>query len=224
VNDNKGRLVVIREGHGEAGAIENLVIRTIQHLGLFHNPFSALPPSNRFTITSPGGAIRAAQIAATQYPGSVLLTADLDDGCPADVAPARAAALRAEAFSFPVALVFFHREFETLAVSIAGSLAGRELRSPAGRPILTLATPSVLLENPEQPRDAKGWVARELMGGVKYKPTVHQLPLTRVMDIEALQVARLSSFRRLESALLFLAREVREARAGVYPPAATKVF
>ena len=104
-----------------------------------------------------------------------------------------------------------------MALSIASSLAGRELRSPTGKPILTLGMPSSLPSHPESPRDAKGWVSRELMGGVTYKPTVHQLPLTRAMSIPDLHAAALSSFRRLETALEFLAREVRAGGTGVYP-------
>ncbi len=218
---NRDRLVIIREGHGEAGAIENLVVRTVRSLGLFHHPFASLPQSPRYTITSPAGAVRAAQIAAAQAPGAALLTADLDDECPAKVAPTYAKTLAEQHFTFPLAIVFFHREFETLAVSIAGSLAGRELKSPAGQSILTLQTPTARLDNPERPRDAKGWVSRELMGGLHYKPTVHQLPLTREMRIEDLRAAGLSSFRRLESALLFLAEQVRSQSIGVYPAPAS---
>ena len=99
------RLVVIREAHGEAGAIENLVIRTVQALGLHHRPFSSLPESPRFTITTIDSALRAAHIASSQRPDAALLTADLDDACPAEMAPRFAAALQKEGLPFPVAAV-----------------------------------------------------------------------------------------------------------------------
>lgn len=212
-----GRLVVIREGHGEAQSIENLVVRTARELGLFPDIFQSIPDSQRFVISSAGQAVRAAEIAAVQSPSAVLLTADLDDACPKSVAPEFAAAVREKSFSFPIAIVLFYREFETLAISVSDRLPGRELKSPAGQLIVTLTSPSAIPEDPEQFRDAKGWVGRNLMGGKSYKPTVHQLPLTRAMKVEELRAANLSSFRRLESGLRFLGDQVSAGQAGVYP-------
>lgn len=211
-----GRLLVIREGHGEAGAIENLTVRAIQGLGL-DSTFWSIPPSPRFVITSPESAVRAAAIAAESQPAAALLTADLDDGCPKFDAPRFSAAIRAEVFPFPIAVVLFYREFETLAISVADRLGGRELVSTKGQSILTL-TAAEVPSDPEAPRDAKGWVSRELMEDVSYKPTVHQLPLTRKLDVDELRAAGLSSYRRLESALQFLAAEVNAGTAGCYPP------
>lgn len=212
-----GRLVVIREGHGEAQSIENLVARTAKGIGLYPHPFWSIPESQRYVISSPERAVRAAEIAAVQNPSAALLTADLDDECPKDAAPAFAAAVRANGFSFPVAIVLFYREFETLAISVADHLAGRELKSPAGQAIVTLSAPSTMPDDPETFRDAKGWVGRNLMDGESYKPTVHQLPLTRAMKVDELRQADLSSFRRLESALRFLGDQVAAGEAGVYP-------
>ncbi|MFG1950702.1 hypothetical protein [Micromonospora sp. NPDC048830] len=214
-----GRLVIIREGRGEDGSVENLVVRTGKELGVMPSPFWSIPPSPRYAITTPEQAVRAARIAATLNPSAALLTADLEDSCPATAAPRFADAVAKAGVGFPVAVLFFYREYETLAISIARSLGGSVLKSPTGQAIITLQSPQSVPSNPEQLRDAKGWVERELMGGVSYKPTVHQLPLTRAMKIAELRAAGLSSFRRLESALTFLATEVREGRAGIYPKA-----
>ncbi|MBT0769714.1 hypothetical protein KIH74_12320 [Kineosporia sp. J2-2] len=173
--------------------------------------------SPRYVISSPERAVNAARIAATLEPAAAILTADLEDSCPAKDAPVFAQAVRNEGLSFPVAIVFFFREFETLAISVAPSLTGKTLRSPAGKPICTLGSPRNIPSSPEGPRDAKGWVSMELMGGLPYKPTVHQLPLTRAMRIADLRAGGLSSFVRLERGLHFLANEVRTGGTGVYP-------
>lgn len=215
----EGRLVIIREGHGESQSIENLVHRTGKELGVIPSSFWSMPAAPRYVISSPERAVRAAEIAATLRPAACLLTADFEDGCPSKDAPAFAEAVGAAGLPFPVAVVLFYREFETLAISVASQLGGRELRSPAGQAILTLQAPKEVPVDPEAPRDAKGWVSKHLMGGASYKPTIHQYPLTKVMGVTELQVADLSSFRRLQSAMHFLADEVANGRAGVYPPA-----
>ena len=74
-----GRLVVIREGHGEANSIENLVVRLCKDCGFYPAPFSSIPDSQRFVISSTDSAVRAAEIAAQQRPSAALLTADLED-------------------------------------------------------------------------------------------------------------------------------------------------
>jgi hypothetical protein len=207
----------MREGRGEEGSIENLIARALVDLGLHPRVFDSLPKSPRFTITTPERAVQAARIAAKLRPDAVLLTADLEDGCPSTDAPLFAAEVRKAAIGFPIAIVFFYREYETLAISIAPRLVGRQLLSPTGKAILTVQAPANLPMNPEQPRDAKGWIGRELFGGLPYKPTIHQLPLTRLMGINELRSADLSSYRRLESGLTFLAEEVRSGGRAVYP-------
>lgn len=213
-----GRLVIIREGHGEAGAVENLVSRIGTDLGVIPTVLASIPPSPRIVVTNSETAIHACEVASRLRPDAVLLTADLDDYCPAEHAPAIAADLRERSFNFPVALVFFHREYETLAISVAAHLGARELRSPAGQVVGILKTPDDLPSDAEIFRDAKGWVGRNLMGGASYKPTTHQLPLTRAMRLDELRAAGLSSYRRLENAVQFLGREVAGGNTGVYPP------
>ena len=100
--------------------------------------------------------MRAGRIAEKLDPDAAMLTADLDDDCPRDVAPRIAARLREENFGFPVAMVFFHREFETLALSIAPALGGRQLWSRAGQPVEVLLHLVTVPDDPESVRDAKG--------------------------------------------------------------------
>lgn len=213
-----GRLVLVREGFGEAGSLEKLVARVLHSRGHFPDPIRSFPESIRKAVTSETSAVQSVEIAARYSPDAVLVTADCDDLCPAEFAPSLASAIRARGFDFPVALVLFYREYETLAISIADSLDGQVLKSTAGTIITTMKFSGELPENPEQFRDAKGWLSRNLLDGQSYKPTLHQMPLTSRMGLDELRTAGLSSFRRLESAADFLAAELRAGTAGVYPP------
>lgn len=212
-----GRLVIVREGHGEQGAIEKLIARLARSAGLIPSPIASIPESIRHVVTSPESALVAAEIAARYSPNALLITADCDDSCPKDLAPQISTALRQRAFPFPIATVLFYREYETLAVSIANRLDGSTLRSPGGTTIATLSLTTSMPSDPETFRDAKGWIKRHLMGGQSYKPTTHQLPLTNQMNIDDLRAADLSSFRRLETAIRFLAEEMNQGTSNTYP-------
>lgn len=212
-----GRLVLVREGHGEAEALETLVARVALGLGLFPSPISSMPESIRRPVTSGATAVAAVEIAARYNPDAVLVTADCDDLCPRDLAPDLAASIRARGFSFPVAVVLFYREYETLAISVAARLDGLELKSSNGTPIVTMQYESDTPTDPEIFRDAKGWITRNLFGGHPYKPTAHQKALTAVLKLSDLEEADLSSFRRLRSALAFLANEMQTSGTATYP-------
>ncbi len=54
------------------------------------------------------------------------------------------------------------------------------------------------------------------MGKAYYKPTLDQLPLTRMIDFQTLRSANIPCFETLERALIFLARNL--DTGGVYPP------
>jgi len=212
-----GRLVIVREGHGEQGAIERLIARVAKSAGLIPSPIASIPESIRHVVTGPESALAAAEIAARYSPNAVLITADCDDMCPRDLAPQISAALRQRSFPFPIATVLFYREYETLAVSIADRLNGATLQSPGGTTIATLSLSAPMPNDPEAFRDAKGWIKKHLMGGQSYKPTTHQLPLTNQMSIDDLRTADLSSFRRLETAIRFLGSEMEHGTSNTYP-------
>jgi hypothetical protein len=210
-------LLIIREGHGEAGSIENLVARVGIDLDVFPTILPSIRPSIRMPVTSVKTAVRAGEVARVHGVDALLITADCDDACPRDHAPVLANAVRELKLPFPAAVVLFYREFETMAVATADSLAGRTLSTSGGQEIATLQAPVEVPPNPEVFRDAKGWVGTNLLGGGAYKPTVHQMALTRSLDIDELRVSGLSSFRRLESAVRFLGEQVATQQRGVYP-------
>jgi len=126
----------------------------------------------------------------------LLLDADtLEDGggCVVEVARAMADAARAAGggILFSVAIVFFRKEYESLLIASYPFLTGR-------REGVTVP------ENVEvAPRGAKGWLKRNLDGG--YKEANDQVVLTREINFAHLRSQNLSSFRRLEHALVELA-------------------
>lgn len=68
--------------------------------------------------------------------------------------------------------------------------------------------------DPEAKRGVKEWLSKHYPRGKAYKPTLDQLPLTRLIDFAMVRTAGVSSFSTLENALRFLAAP---GEARVYP-------
>lgn len=117
--------------------------------------------------------------------GWILVLLDADDDCPAT--KAADVLLRATGCvpHRPVAVVLANREYEAWFVASALSLEGHR----------GFACGSDLPADPDQPRDAKGWMRAHMAGGT-YGETTDQPAFTACMD---LQVAhqRSRSFRKL---------------------------
>ena len=208
-------LLITAEGHGEVEACGRLVARTLKAQGHIPHVFNTIPPPRRFKVEGPGQLETACEFARTQRPAALLVTSDWEDGCPATDAKPLADRVRTLGLPFPVAVVLFYREYETLALSIAQSLAGKTMHLPTGALQLSPTVPP--LADPEGPRGAKEWVRQHLFNGRAYKPTTHQLPLTKLMDPADLRAADLPSYRRLERGLDHLARNVMSGGTAVYP-------
>lgn len=145
---------------------------------------------------------------------ALLLTQDSDDTCPRDLAPEIAAWVRPLSLDFPVALVLFYREYETLFLAGSASLQGKPLRGSGDRP--GLPPGAVFHGDPEARRGAKGWVSERL--GRRYVETIDQLAFTRTLELGDQALQNLSSFRRLRSGLAFLGRHAGSGQRGkVYP-------
>lgn len=145
---------------------------------------------------------------------ALLVTQDSEDACPRDVAPEIAGWVRLLQLPFPVAVVLFYREYETLFLAASHTLQGRTLRGPVVR--AGLPAGAIFAGDPEGPRDAKGWVGRQL--GRRYLETIDQSAFTRTLDLADEGLSRLSSFRRLRFGLEFLGDHAgTEQRGMVYP-------
>lgn len=113
-------------------------------------------------------------------------------------------------------MVLAHREFETWFLPCLHLMAGRELEGPkeVKRPGLLGSTPAFTRDF-ESIRGVKEWLGKYFAGNKRYKPSLDQLPLTRLIDLDVLRRAAVPSFGTLERALAFLAHS---KRADVYPP------
>lgn len=213
-------LLIVREGEGEQEAMPALVYRLATHLAL-DLPYNAPKDNWRKPLVTEAHVSGVCEMARA-LPGceGLLLTRDADvpdqpdADCPKFVAPEVARWLRDLSLTFPVALVLFYKEFESLFLAGAEGMAGREVTDARGRVLVTIPAGVAAHPVPETPRDAKGWVRSNLVAG--YKPTLYQAPLTRLLDFDDRHLKALPSFLRLVSALRFLAAH-RGKEGAVYP-------
>ena len=111
----------------------------------------------------------------------------------------------------PTAIVLMHPEYEVLFLPCLATMAGEKLD---GRPGLQADT-RWDGSSWEARRGVKEWLSKHFQSGRAYKPTLDQLPLTRLIDIQTLRKASVSCYGTLERAVGFLAENY--GGAGVYP-------
>lgn len=207
-----GRAYVVIEGHGEDAAITNLLVRLADDLGLPRVVWA--PPIRRNALHREAAtAALCDDLRRRSDCERALLLRDDEDGCPRRTGPEVASWVARAAPPFPTAVVLFYREYETLFLPCASAMAGRLLRDPSGAERPGLPQGAAWTGNPEVKRDAKGEVSALL--GRRYKATIDQFALTRLLDFDALRRSGLSCFGTLERALGWL---VRAEAPGVYPP------
>lgn len=99
-------------------------------------------------------------------------------------------------------------------------MAGRPLVDERGVQRPGLRPDARFTGEPESIRDVKGLLTTFFPPGRAYKPTLDQLPLTRMIDFASVRRANAPSFGTLERALRFLSD--RRGQAAVYPPPAPR--
>jgi len=206
-------MFLVVEGQGELEAAHNLIVRLTRERG--HDLQWARP--RRFLNLHLDRGIRKAAEVLRIAPDAdgLLILRDEDDRCPAHTGPEIAEWLRALHLPFPAAVVLLCREYETLFLPCIDLMAGKPLRSNATeRPGIVAGTR--FEGNPEAIRGAKEWLSRHFPRGSSYKPTLDQLPMTRMVDFNRLRSCALPCFGTLERALGFLA-EARGRAGEVYP-------
>lgn len=207
-----GKGYILVEGHGEVGAVDNLVSRLSVNLGL---PRAWAPAIRWKNLHLRTGLEKGANYIRTKPDAKALLILrDEDDDCPKERGPVLAGWLRSLNLPFPASAVLLHPEYEVLFLPCLEQMAGQELGSGAtARPGLL---PGSLWDGDwESRRDIKGWLSARFPPSRSYKPTLDQLPLTRLIDFSRLRQSDLPCFGTLERALAFLA----DATPGeVYPP------
>lgn len=209
---------VVVEGHGETDAIQNLLTRLWHDLGLPYNAHWATPI--RWNSLHRQDKLRAAcNLIRGKGDADMLLIlrdADLEDDCPKFRGPEAATWLKDENLPFPVAVTLFHQEYETLFLASLPSLIGKDWRDDRGNARSGFPTPTSYEGDPEAIRGVKEWLSKQLPSGRGYKPTLDQLPLTRLLDFCLLRQSALPCFGTLERSLRFLA-EHQGCAGNVYP-------
>lgn len=180
-----GKGYILVEGHGELGAVDNLISRLSEDLGLRR-------------VWAP--AIRWKNLHLARG---------------VEHAPSIAEWVRGLRLPFPSAVVLLRPEYEVLFLPCLDQMAGKPLGTGASaRPGLR---PGTRWEGSwESRRGVKEWLSDHFPPNRIYKPTLDQLPLTRLIDFNVLREADLPCFGTLERALKFLAEGL---AGGVYPPA-----
>jgi Domain of unknown function (DUF4276) len=198
-----GRAYILVEGHGELGAADNLITRLSTELGIRR----AWAPAIRWkNLHQRSGFEKGANFIRTKRDvEALLILRDEDDHCPAERAPIMAGWLRELRLPFPSGVVLLHPEYEVLFLPCLDLMAG----TPLGKG--TVARPGLRPETRwegdwESKRGIKEWLSAQFPQNRSYKPTLDQLPLTRMLDFSALRNANLPCFGTLERALRFLAQ------------------
>ncbi len=205
---------VLVEGHGEALAVENLLIRLCADLEL---PFVVWEVLRWLKLHQEEGVEKGCEyIRCIGDADLLLILRDEDDACPRDTGPTAAEWIAARNLPFPAAVVLMHREYEVLFLPCIHLMAGTPLEDRFKRRRLGLRKDTEYAGNPERIRGVKEWLSKRFPPGRSYKPTLDQLPLTRMIDFDTLRRAELPCFETLERALVFLSSH--RGNTGVYPP------
>lgn len=204
---------ILVEGHGELGAADNLVHRLSLDLGFHRQWATAIRWQN---LHLDRGLDKGANLIRSKADAQgLLILRDEDDACPAERAPLMANRLRILQLPFPAAVVLLHPEYEVLFLPCLHLMAGKVLGAgTAARPGLRS---DLRWDGPwEGRRGVKEWLSAQFPPNRSYKPTLDQLPLTRLVDFPTLRLAGLACFGSLEHAIRFLCAP--GAAGSVYPP------
>lgn len=209
-----GKGYALVEGHGEREAVGNLISRLWQDLEL--PPLVWTRPIRSPNLHQETGVRKGAEIVrAKPDAAALLLLRDEDDDCPRDQGPITAHWLSTLNLPFPAAAVLMYREYETLFLPCVHLMAGNELQDPLGTRRPGLLPDARFDGDPQSIRGVKEWLSKRFAPHRRYKPTLDQLPMTRMIDFPTLREAKLPCFETLERALRFLAENINGR--GVYP-------
>lgn len=195
---NMPKIVPIVEGDGEVNAVPLLLGKLVSRIGRAEIGVDrVLNAGSCSNLTKPDGLERFVQLAALRSDcAAVLVLMDADKGCPLKIAQGFVTRINNLGSKFPVVVVIAKCEYEAWLVASLDSIAGKEIEGCSGLPAGTTY--------PEQDVESlvavKGWLSRQFTGSRRYKETLDQAPMTRLLNPD-LVAPRSRSFRRLQHAL-----------------------
>jgi hypothetical protein len=208
------RTYVLIEGHGETEAVLNLLARLAGESNLGLAPFES---SRVPGIGKEDNLLKYVELVRAKRDAQAMLALrDDEDGCPKEDAPRLAARLRSLKLPFPSAVVLAYRGYESLFLPCIEQMAGQSFPGPGG-PRSGLSPHARFEGDFEAKRGVKEWLTSQMPPGRAYKPTVDQLPMTRMVNFATIRARGLAWFGSLERALVFLQANLGKAGA-VYPP------
>ena len=190
----------IVEGHGEVEAVPTLITRIAANL--YPELVIVIPQPIRISrskIVREGELERKVELAARNIKGqgAILILIDSDDDCPAQLGPALLCRALETHGNLPIAVVLAKREFEAWFLAAAESLRGyKGLKNDLTSP-----------HNPEEIRDAKGWL-KQRRDSHKYRETLDQRKLTAHFDLD--QARHADSFDKCYRDIARLLDELRK--------------
>jgi len=185
----------IVEGHGEVGAVPELIRRLRNEAQAFNLDVNPPIRKKRSELVDETQLRKAVRLAMKQEDcAAILIIFDSDDDCPAEKGPEVEAWAQDEAGNLPCVVVLAHHEFEAWFLAAIESLRGtRGVRDDAeSHP------------KPETPRGAKGQLEKRLIKGRSYSETADQTAMTARFDM-AQVYRRCRSFQRMVRAFGLLA-------------------
>lgn len=180
-------IVCIVEGDSEVRAVPILIRRLAEAKGI-HDveiPTPIRVHRDQFLRRQEEFERKLLLAAAKARGGTVIVLLDADDDCPVTLAKDVGARARPLVHGAALSVVVPNREYEAWFIAAAESLAGRRgLRTDITAPT-----------EPDEIRNAKGWVSERISGG-RYHEVSDQPAFTAVFDIE-LSCSRSRSFRKV---------------------------
>lgn len=177
----------IVEGQGDVAAVPVLIRRIAADL-YPELSIEILRPNrvHRYQVIKPGELEREVELVVQKVSqhGAIFIILDSEDDCPAELGPIllhRALEVRGD---MPIAVILAKHEFEAWFLAAVESL--REQRGVKK----DISSP----DNPEEIRDAKGWLSNHMDGNRKYRETRDQPALAAVFDFE--QARKTDSFNK----------------------------
>jgi Domain of unknown function (DUF4276) len=212
-------IVPIVEGRGEVVALPILLQNWLKHRNYRNVEVHLAGPvwaGGKGNIEVPHDGVNGrgvehyVRLASLRKPDAILILLDADEECPGTLASDLLHRVRTSVpADYPIDVVVAKREYEAWFLAAFPSSRFREALEKSGYSLTARSLPRRV--DVEEIADCKKYVAG-LLGLNKYRPTIHQPDLTRILPFTRGMADRSRSFRKLLKALHELLTKARRNR------------